>query len=487
MKPAYVSVAVPTNQSFTSQWHHWIYSKVAKHFKRDKERAGDTAQTVRLRLLSKDFIGRWFFKHLSNDLVDKSQAERILGDIRITFISNISPVEIPNFACLNKPCVKRHEQDRGCVRSCASSLWRVSDLLEFAKFNHERFYYSPQNHTIDSKKFLQLLGYPETQYSLLQSLYRQGRIKPAEFTEHTCVGGKCLECDRGRSVLNSRRLSLAHNWSDPTVANAASKLRWNDTQLSPFLREWARQNMVKATPLYIMRPGRIDSHGQISIDQHQGIDAGLLKYAEIIIGNEVRNDFKRMKRTDDINSTVLNNGRSPELSDVEHVSWESDDNEEKTRVLSDYSSLTRFSNAENKYDVERLINSCHLTDEEITVISKIDFDDMSIREVSKDLRKPIQKIHRIRKSALEKLRVGESTLVNNIAKKYGCSIHDMLSPSIVVGPAIIARSHFFGALHSSGVSISEIVSRYNMSEERVTSAVHRASYNSGRSLSDSSE
>ena len=478
MKDVYVSVAIPTNQSFSQQWYNWTHAKVARHFKRDKERVFDTAQNVRLRLLSKDFIGRWFFKHLTDELVDRTQAERILGGIPLTFIGSINPVNIPNASCLlsklhrvnfsnrvpskhpvqkneqlkfissdvvlriqeeknlgsddviyevcewitsGKPiheapylknldpsiirslqkdrCVQNLVHKHGCVRSCSNSLWRISDLLDFAKFDHERYYYSAQGHTIDSGKFLKLLGYPETQYTLLQSLYRQGRIRPSELTEHACVGDDCLECDHGRSLLTSRRLYLAHNWGDPSVSVAASKLRWNDLQIKPFLREWCNKNMVRTTPLYIMRS-----------DRKHGIDAGLLKYAEKIIDNEVVNDFKRMSRSNDIHSMIFNNGKSPELSNSEQVAWESDGlvEDEKVQVLRDTSSLTRFSDSDNKHDLERIIKACNFTEEEAKVLLKIDFGDESIREVSSELKKPVQKIHRIRQSALRKLRTTQT-------------------------------------------------------------------------------
>jgi DNA-directed RNA polymerase specialized sigma24 family protein len=476
MKPAYVSVVIPTNNSFTAQWYHWTHAKVSRNFKRDKERAFEVAQNVRLRLISKDFIGRWFFKHLSHELVDKSQAEAILGGVQVTFVGSIPHAEIPNFACLNASCVKRHKQKRGCVRSCQNSLWKVSDLLEFAKFDIDRFYYSPQNHTIDSNRFLSLLGYPETQYSLLQSLYRQGRILPAEFTEHACVGEDCLECVRGRAILNTRGLSLAHDWSDPSIAKTVAKLRWNDSQLKPFLREWHRMNMVKSTPSYIMRPGHVNEFDRsLTLSPNQGIDAGLLKYAEIIINNEVRNNFKSMARMDDMQLTVFNKGVSPELSDSDQISWETDDSSEgKTRVFRDVFSMDKITNFEHKHDLERVMEVANISVDEMNVITDIDLGDKSIRDFSDEFGKSIQKIHRIRKSALRKLRGDDSTLATRTASMYGCSVSDMLSPKVFVGPAIVARMVYFNALHKSGISISDIAHRHMMTENRVSSSIQRA-------------
>jgi DNA-directed RNA polymerase specialized sigma24 family protein len=504
---AYVSIAIPTNQSFTKQWYNWTHAKVSRHFKRDKERVYDTAQNVRLRLIAKDFIGRWFFKHLTDELVDRSQAERILGGVPITYVGQLQPAEIPNVACQNKACVKRHMYGRGCVRSCANSLWKVSELLDFAKFDHERYYYSPQGHTIESGKVLKLLGYPENQYAVLESMYRQGRLKPSEFTEHHCseivkpikkrgdlcgVGvcpnkhcalgychnhyrlsrpKVCLECAHGRDILASRKLSLTHRWSNPEVADAASKLRWNDAQLRPFLREWKRMNMVRTSPLYIMRT-----------DRKLGIDAGLLKYAEMIIDNEVVNDFKRMSRADDMHTMVFNNGLSPELSDGEQVAWESDESTEegKIRVLADAASVTKFTSVEEKHDLERMVRSCNLTDEEAETIAKVDLGDMSISEFAEEIGKPIQKVHRVRQSALKKLRVGGlgadafSAMAAKIADRYGCSVASMISPSVTFGPPVIARAEFFSSLFDSGMGITEISAQYGMAEDRVTAAINRA-------------
>ena len=97
----FVSVAIPTNESFLIQWNTWIYSKVSKRFKRDRERILDTVQNVRLRLIQKDFIGRWFFKHLTNDIVDLIQAERILGGSKIAYISKIPCLDLINDYCNN--------------------------------------------------------------------------------------------------------------------------------------------------------------------------------------------------------------------------------------------------------------------------------------------------------------------------------------------------------------------------------------------------
>lgn len=355
-------VPIPTNQSFLKDQHQWIYSKVAKSFKRNRERIPDTVQNVCLRLLDKDFIGRWFFKHLVNpawnrernnkiteevmddqgwrpgpirdELVDRTQAERMLGGAKITYIGSLYPVQ--------------------GQRSSSDSLWSVCDLLAYAKFDYDRFYYSVQGHTIDSDKVLRLLGYPEGSYSSLASLYRQGRLRPAELTEHTCSGKKCPACERGKASLKARKVSLAHRWTDPDVQDEVRKLRWNDSQLKPLLRKWRGENTIATTPLYVVRSSNFS------------VQAGLYKYAEIIIRNEVTNGFKRMARTDDVSKTVFKNGTpsqfageegdvflSPLRPNSETVTWKSEgEDEPPRRVFLDPNAEANFIGVEAHNDVQ---------------------------------------------------------------------------------------------------------------------------------------
>ncbi|HED37909.1 MAG TPA: sigma-70 family RNA polymerase sigma factor [Ignavibacteria bacterium] len=412
----FVSVAIPTNESFLIQWNTWIYSKVAKRFKRDKGRISDTVQNVRLRLLQKDFIGRWFFKHLTDDIVDRIQAERILGGARIEFIGKIPCLDIINNSCNNSQCIKRRKHGHGCSRSCPDSLWKISDLLEYAKFDFNRYYYSPQNHTISSDRILNLIGYPQGKYeqseyekvkydpksySILESLYRQGRLKPSELTDHECTNDKsCSGCIHGRNLLKSRSISLMERWSDSPVE--VSKLRWMDSQLTPFLRHWRGKNMVYESPLYIMREPNTSGHVL-------GIDAGLLKYVSIIINNEVVNDFNRMSRSNDIDCTILNNGMSPEFSNLDLMAYDGDDGDDKSKkIFSDLSSMNGFSCLENKYDIRSLINNSGLTEEERSVILSIELMEMTVRQYSKKVGISIPRVNKNRVSAIHKIR-------NNIA------------------------------------------------------------------------
>src|SRR5580704_14284284 len=130
--PALFPIHIPTNQSFLKQWYPWTAGKVARHFRRDKERCHDTTQNVRVRLLSKNFISRWFYKHLTDELVNKEQAELMLGGRSITHVGSINPVY--------GRCSPKKELD--------TSIWKISDLLVFAKFDYDRYFYSMQGHTI---------------------------------------------------------------------------------------------------------------------------------------------------------------------------------------------------------------------------------------------------------------------------------------------------------------------------------------------------
>lgn len=368
----YARVQIPTNQEFLTRWHLWVQAKVAKHFIRHPDRIADTAQNVRYRLLNKDFISRWFYKHLTDDLIDKREAERILGGIRITFIGSLKPIA-------------GHRAD-------PDSLWRIKDILEFAKFNYDRYYYSIQNHTINSDKVLELLGYEPGNYGILESLYRQGRLKPSLFTEHVCSGPNCLTCASGKEYLVKRKISLAHRWSDPEVAIAVKKLRWNDSQLRPFLREWKKTNLIKGVPRYILR------------QTNTTIDAGLLKYAQIIIDNEVVNDFKRMTRYDDLSQTSITGCLSPELSTDDIIAYESSDDADKAILtFRDSNSSVPFELYEKHTDIHVLINKAHLTTAELQLIQAIYFNDLDPEDYSKENNISITEIKKMRSSVIKKL------------------------------------------------------------------------------------
>ncbi len=506
---AFFPIAIPSNQSFLKQWYNWTHAKVQRHFKRDKDRVFDTAQNVRLRLLSKDFIGRWFYKHLTDELVDRKQAEKILGGVPITFVGHILPVDVLNASCQNKACTKRRAQGHGCARSCSDSLWKVADLLAFAKFDYERYYYSMQGHTIDSAKVLRLLGYRPTEYNVLKALYIQGKLKPSELTDHECVeriipgkrrGGQCgvkdcdrrhyslgycsthyhlsrvrncPECDHGRELLRARGISVAHNWADPEVANVVSKLRWNDKQLKPFLREWKRHNMVSASPDYIMRR-----------DPKQGIDAGLLKYAEMVIDHEVVNDFKRISRSDDLSNMVLNNGMSPEHGDTETVFFESNGKEEgdgnpSERIICDLGAREDFSRAEHWHDIRRLVSSADLTEEETEIVIAVDLGDISISEYADQSGLTVQRIHRVRAGAHKKLSRGEASdvmprmLAVTIANRHNCSVED-IAGTTTFGSCVLARTELFSSLFDVGMTVSRIATCFGIAEDRVVAAINRS-------------
>ena len=509
------SVKIPSNNEFLEQYHQWVYKKVSDQFRRDKDRVQDTVQNVRTRLLGKDFIGRWFFKHLTHELVDRAQAELILGrDSKLKFISVVQPV-----------VGSRSEPD---------SLWRVRDLLDYAKFDHERYYYSIQNHTIDSDTVLRLLGYldlavpdpngktrdlqgnpvsfkPEA-YNVLKSLYRQGRIKPAELTQHDCleqvvkrkafvngkgerlcshigcskkhwsrgyctthygesVRAKCPVCEKGRASLHARGVSLADDWTKSP--SAAASLRWDDSQLRDFLRNWRGQNLVSTVPTKIARP---DGHA----GPYQGIDAGLLKYASILITNEVINDFKRMCRTLDVSHMVFNDGVSPDSDAGDSVTWDQDDDGVKTQmVVKDSSAFEEFRARENTSDVITMISRADLTEEEQHVILEIDLKESNVREFAEGIGVSIAHVHRVRNSALEKMRNADVSdafileMMNSVCVKHGCDVEDLFG-QIRVGPCVKARIKFFHNLSKLGLSVDEMAARTGMSRDRIDTVLGRA-------------
>ncbi|MGW8180323.1 MAG: hypothetical protein ACWGQW_16425, partial [bacterium] len=244
---------------------------------------------------------------------------------------------------------------------------------------------------------LNLMGYEAGRYNVLASFYRQGRLKPAELTEHVCSGTKnCAECRHGRELLNSRGISLAHDWESPTSRRQAKRLRWNDSQLSDMLRNWRNKNSITGAPRYIMRP--IQKNGK-----PQGIDAGLLKYARIVIDNAVVNDFKRMTRTHDLTGIILNNGLSPEYSDQENVAFEGEDEDSKTQILRDPESSRNVKLLEASDDLDRIMVEASLTEEELEAIRAVELLEMSVREYAKEAGKSVPRVRKVRANAIRKL------------------------------------------------------------------------------------
>jgi len=470
-------VQIPTNPDFLKQWHPWVHGKVAKHFKRDKSRMSDTAQNVRLRLLVKDFIGRWFFKHLTDELVEREEAEAMLGGVPVALIGHLKPVLVaPKKECevASTKYAAYDEAQRKWLSGLKDKnvrLYRVKDILAFARFDYERYYYSIQNHTIDSDKVLRLLGYSPGQYTALQSMWRARGFRPSEMTEHNCHGGDCHECERGRTLLRNRGLSLAHNWGSGASAEAASKLRWNDSQLKPYLREWRKSNRVKSTPSRIVR-----------LAPSPGVDAGLLKYAQIIIDNEVTNDFKRMSRADDLESFALKNGVCPEMSNDDLMGWDADNRprgeDRPERVFRDTDSLSRTRQFEHIRDLRTVLESSGLTDEEVDVVKHLEIDEESVRSYSDMTGIPAVKVNKVRASAMAKMRLpffrtGSGSTLHELARKHRCEIEDIMDPGVQMGRAVLARTEMFYSLHKLGMGVPAMAEAFRFSEDRVELSLSR--------------
>jgi hypothetical protein len=198
---------------------------------------------------------------------------------------------------------------------------------------------------------------------------------------------------------------LAHDWKDPSVAHQILKLRWNDSQLKPFLRDWKKSNKIKTTPLYIMRDSAV-----------QGVEAGLLKYAKTVIDNAVKNDFKLLSRSDDLGSMVMNDGISPEAMDSDSIVWEKDENDESNmiRTFVDMQSNAAFSNLEIRRDISSIIHLANLDEQEVDTIIGIDLSESTVRIYAGNNGLSIQSVREIRSSALRKIR----KVVGNSSEEY---------------------------------------------------------------------
>jgi DNA-directed RNA polymerase specialized sigma24 family protein len=499
----YRPVAIPTDHAFLKQWFPWIKGKVRKRFKRDHERVPDTTQRVCARLLQKEFTSRWFFKHLSDELITRTEAELMLGHgvpykeprvkkgktltHRVVYLAFAPESQI-------SPVVGE--------RSSPNSLWRVSDVLRFGGFDGERYFYSMQSHTIDSDHMLRYLGYPPGAYSMLQSLWRQDRILPYELTEHECVrrsakvngsGNKalastCPECQRGLALLRSKKITLdllnypawdGLPWTsektgksypgDPDIVAHVRKMRWNDSQLAPFLRQWNGGNEIYSKPRFIMRP--VDQDGKV-----HGIDAGLLKYAENIVGNEVINEFKHLSRTDDMSKMVYNQGLSPGV-ETEAV-HDADAEDGAPKVVADFDAVEDFRFVEHRSDISSLIGGASLSDDEREAVSAIDLMEITVRDYAQKAGLPVQRVHRLRTSAIRKLKsaVVSSAVADRamleVCERMDCTPEQVLGTSLV-GAAVVARAELFARLYTAGMSEEDMASHFNYPRDRVAAAVAR--------------
>lgn len=495
----YAPVCIPDDRAFLKQWFNWVRSKVRKRFKRDHDRIPDATQRVCARFLQKEFTSRWFYKHLHEDLVTRTEAEHMLQDpdgplVQLKFISDsvIRPVDGLN--------------------TDPNSLWRVSDVLSYGKFDFERYFYSAQNHTVDSDRMLYLLGHGPGEYWKLQSLWRQDRIIPAELTEHECPRGRsgqdatgsnkaapktCPECSRGLALLRSKGISLAQSdqcpgWKHPddkvqalnpaltpAMVDAIRKMRWNDIQLCQkpnkssvsYLRGWQRLNRVYNHPRFIMRP-------VVPGAKPHGIDAGLLKYADRIIGNEVINEFKHLTRTDDMSRMVHNNGVSPEVSDSDMVAYDPDSEDGAQRIICDADAVADFRTVEHRSDITSLLSEASLSAEESDIVAAVSLFDVSVRDYSRNSGMPVQRVHRLHTSALRKLRAATvgagfaDRIMREVCERHDCSEDQVLGTSLV-GRPVVARADLFATLYAAGMSEEDMASHFSYPREKVSAAVVR--------------
>lgn len=507
---AYGPVIIPDDRFFLGKWYVWVRSKVRKRFKRDHDRIPDTTQRVCARLLQKEFTARWFFKHLHEDLVTRTEAEYMLGD----GFEYPTPRRRKGEIVTHRSAPLKFASDKIIepvvgLSNDPNSLWRVSDVLAYAKFDFERYFYSAQSHTIDSDRMLRLLGYAPGEYWKLLSLWRQDRILPAELTEHECPRGRpsregdkignkpppssCPECARGLALLRSKGISLAKSdqcpsWKHPAagvqelnpaltpaMVDHIRKMRWNDFQLcgvtGGYLRRWQEKNEVYRQPRFIMRP--VGPDGKI-----HGIDAGLLKYADRIVGNEVINEFKTLGRTDDMAKMVYNNGMSPETSDSDVVAFDPDSEEGAQRIVCDSDAVADFRASEHRSDITSLLGEAALSAEESDVVSAVDLMDIAVKDYARTAGIPVQRVHRLRDSALRKLRsatVGSAhadRVMGEVCRRHDCSSEQVLGSSLI-GRAVVARADLFSTLYAAGMSEEDMSSHFGYPRDRVSAAVVR--------------
>ncbi len=485
----YKAVAIPDDRQFLRQWFIWVRGKVSRRFKRDRERIPDTTQRVCARLLQKEFTARWFFKHLKDEYVTRSEGERILGD----GIAYSSPrrkngrlqthrsVQLTFMSGVGEPVAGK--------RSDPNSIWRLSDILKYGKFDFDRYFYSTQSHTIDSDRVLRYLGYEPGSYSVLQSLWRQDRLLPHELTEHECprkkvtrAGNKappstCPECSRGLALLRSKGITLDMvnypSWEDPKIVDHVRKMRWNDSQLVDFLRRWQEKNEVYAQPTYIMRQVAAPD------EKPHGIDAGLLKYAERIIDNEVVNDFKHLSRTDDMAKMIYNGGMSSGEENADTMAFDPDSEDGAQKVVCDSDAVEGFRGVEHRSDVTALLSGAVLSKEEMDVMSAVELMDVTVREYARQNGMVVSKVHKIRASAIRKLRsavVGSSQaerVMQDVCERHGVTADAILGPDLFGAP-VLARTELFSSLYVAGMSEEDISEHFDYPREKVAAAVLRA-------------
>jgi hypothetical protein len=433
-------IDIHSTSTFLCQWHMWVEGQVRRLFKRDHERVMDMTQNVRVRILQKDVISRWFLKHMTGELVVRSEAERMLGkSLSHATYADLKPV-------------------RG-KKSDPESVWLVSDILNHAKFDRESYFYCIQDHLIDSDTVLSLLGYEPGRYSALQSLVRSGKLLPSDFTDHTCSKDEsCPDCQMGRQALFEKGLSLSQDWNK---SKHAADLRWNDSQLRPYLRNWNGRNRIFAIPSFIVR------------DTNDGVTAGLLKYVSIIINNEVTNQFKTIRRNEESSCGV---GVEHSTSDLVTISTSEEDLNEV--IFKDPESLRPFEDLDSKRDVKALMAVIDLTDQELDVLNKVQFGEHSSNSYAKASGLNAPRVGRILNMVVNKFaQVSDpmakpNRILHHVLHKYGVS-RDELFGNDVVGLSVLARAEFFSSLYDNDMPLESISTLYNVDIDLVTAGINR--------------
>jgi DNA-directed RNA polymerase specialized sigma24 family protein len=212
--------------------------------------------------------------------------------------------------------------------------------------------------------------------------------------------------------------------------------------------------------------------------QPQGIDAGLLKYASIIITNEVNNEFKSLGRTDDISRVSCSSNLSPEFGDAESLAFDADSEDGSPRIISDHAAIEKFVEVENQTDIAALLKQSTITPDELAAIEALDILGQAARDYSRQINVPVTKVHKLHLSGLKKLksaRVGEvhaNRILHEVCERYGCTEDQVLGDDRF-GDPVKARNELFGSLSRDGMSEDDMAFHFDYPREKIAAAVSR--------------
>ncbi len=294
MSEFYNKITIPTTSEFVVENSKWITSHVSKKFKREKSRILDFKQMVILRMLKKDFVSRWFFKHLAADEhTTLTEINKMFG-YNVSLINTINPVEGD--------------------RNDNNSVWKIGDILKYKNYCHSRQFYSIMNNRVSSKVLLTNMGYNCTNFNTLRDKTFSGEITPFILKKKT----KSISVDDAIQKLIEMGLTSDANWESPALCECALSLKWDDTFLKPYV---GSEYGILHTPRFIVR------------NYERGIKEGFLKYAQFVIEHAINNQFTRMKTREDTESTFFSYSKMEAGNRISMRDASESHNESKNEVI----------------------------------------------------------------------------------------------------------------------------------------------------------